>query len=460
MSHANPPRVLFVSYLFPPAGGVGTQRVTKFIKYLPGFGWNSSVLTVSNPSVPLLDESLARDIPANTIIRRARTLEPGYAVKQAVSGGKAGASTGNPVARLVKSLARRCANLVLQPDAQILWHPHALREGRKLLAEIPHQAIIATGPPFSSLLLGAKLARESGLPLILDYRDEWDISNAYWENKGQGRLSNAIQHWQQSRAVRSAEVLLATTPSSADSVEAFARRAGSSARSTFIYNGFDPDDYAHSPANFLPKAPDRFRLAFIGTLWNLNSIQPVVEALRMLQVRSPELCSRLELLVAGRRMPDQEAQLDRLMETSVRVTRLPFVSHAEAIQLMRSADSLLMLNSDLPQAQRIINAKTFEYMAARRPMFVVAPQGDVWNVVRALPGTVLCPPGDVSSIAESLASVLEQHRCGVTFDQAQWNISQFERRHLTSQLAELLNEVSTSGAVTPQAPAIRQSISE
>ena len=27
-------RVLFVSYLFPPTGGVGVQRVTKFVKYL------------------------------------------------------------------------------------------------------------------------------------------------------------------------------------------------------------------------------------------------------------------------------------------------------------------------------------------------------------------------------------------------------------------------------------------
>ena len=45
---ANGKRVLFISYPFPPVGGAGVQRVVKFLKYLPEFGWDSSVLTVAN----------------------------------------------------------------------------------------------------------------------------------------------------------------------------------------------------------------------------------------------------------------------------------------------------------------------------------------------------------------------------------------------------------------------------
>src|SRR5207253_2780511 len=43
-------RVLFITYQFPPVGGAGVQRATKFVKYLPGHGWLPSVLTVANPS--------------------------------------------------------------------------------------------------------------------------------------------------------------------------------------------------------------------------------------------------------------------------------------------------------------------------------------------------------------------------------------------------------------------------
>jgi len=442
-------RVLFVSYLFPPTGGVGVHRVTKFVKYLPDWGWESSVLTVSNPSVPLQDESLLSDIPAGTIIRRAKTYEPGYAVKQAVSGGQNSNRQGFSLVRNLKHLARKCANTLLQPDSQILWHPHAMKAGLQLLADVRHDAIIATGPPFSSFLLGARLARKSGLPLILDYRDEWDISNAYWENKGHGRFANWIQTRQQARVVKAAQVLLATTPSSAAAIGRFAQTHGSSARSTFIYNGFDPDDYTAAPVPVGPSRQHtqrRFRIAFIGTLWNLNSIQPVISALLRINTQNPELADEIELLVAGRRTPDQEEILDQLSTSRVQLTRMPFVSHPEAIELMHSADALLMINSDLPKAQQIINAKTFEYMAARRPMFVVAPRGDVWDLVQDLPGTMLSIPGDISGIASRLELAVERYRCGTSEHDAIWEISQFERKNLAQQLAGQLNAVIQQSA--------------
>ncbi|MCA9079589.1 MAG: hypothetical protein KDA58_03475, partial [Planctomycetaceae bacterium] len=308
-----------------------------------------------------------------------------------------------------------------------------------------HDVIIATGPPFSSLLLGARLARQTGLPLVLDYRDEWSISNAYWENKQQGRFANWMQTRQQNRAVRAADVLLATTPSSAKSVANTAAACGSRARSTYIYNGFDPADFPQSatpPAKQdFGNGTDRFRLAFIGTLWNLNSIEPLVEAIVQLANTQPQLCEQLELLLAGRRTGDQEAILQRLDGTPCAVTQLPFVAHAEAVQMMQSADALLMLNTDLPHTQRIINAKTFEYMAARRPMFVVAPEGDVWDVVRNLPGTMLCPPGNVAQISDNLALMIEQFRCGIDHNDALWDIDAFHRRTLAGQLAKLLNHV-------------------
>src|SRR5438477_7051868 len=85
---SGPKRVLFVSYPFPPVGGAGVQRTTKFVKYLAEFGWLPSVLTVANPSVPAWDQSLVKDVPANVMVRRARTWEPAYAAKIAISPGR------------------------------------------------------------------------------------------------------------------------------------------------------------------------------------------------------------------------------------------------------------------------------------------------------------------------------------------------------------------------------------
>lgn len=438
-------RVLFIAYLFPPCGGVGVQRVTKWVKFLPQYGWNCSVLTVANPSAPHRDNSFAEDIPAETVIRRARTLEPSYAVKNIVSAsGKTGRKRA-ALRRWIKARLRSLANVVLQPDVQVLWHPAARAAGMKLLRATKHDAIVATGPPFSSLLLGAELSRRSGVPLVLDYRDEWEISNAYWENKRPNRFASWVQRHQQQRSLRSATAVIGTTPSTTRNLQELIARAGSSAHAECIYNGFDPDDFPCAIAADrridYGHGVDKFRMACVGTLWNLNPIGPVVDAILRLQSQSPGLLDHLELVFAGRRTAAQEAELDRLDGSTCRVVRLPFVPHDEAIQLMRTSDTNLLLNADLPDTQRIINAKTFEYMAARRPMFVVAPAGDLWEVVRDLPGTVLCPPGEIDGIARSLRHKIEEHLADATLDHEIWNIARFERREQAHQLAQLLDDV-------------------
>ncbi len=53
-------RLLLVAYSFPPVGGAGVQRPVKWVKYLHRQGWDVTVLTPSNPSVPVIDHSLER----------------------------------------------------------------------------------------------------------------------------------------------------------------------------------------------------------------------------------------------------------------------------------------------------------------------------------------------------------------------------------------------------------------
>ncbi|MBL8848857.1 MAG: glycosyltransferase [Planctomycetaceae bacterium] len=440
-------RVLFVSYLFPPTGGVGVQRVTKFVKHLAEFGWTPSVLTAANPSVPLKDDSLCRDVPAGTIVRTARTREPGYRWKQSVGGG--GASSPGPVGTLrdgLRNAARSVANTLLQPDPQILWRSAAIRTGLELLRETPHQAIIATGPPFSTFLVGAALSRQTRLPLVLDYRDEWSISNRYWENKRQGWLSNQVQSRMQRSVLRAADVVMATTPSSATALAELAADSGSFARTTWIYNGFDPDDFRAGtlPPELTTDPVERsrcFRLTCVGTLWNLNPIGPVVRAVRRLIQTAPQLAPLLQLVFVGRRTPEQEAELDLLNGTPVTIRRLPFVAHDQAVAAMLDADALLLLNADVPHAERIINAKAFEYVAARRPVLVVAPRGDLWNLLEDVPESVLRRPADTAGIADALTRMLQQFSTSGRTPSLTGDISMYERREQAGELAVLLDDL-------------------
>jgi len=439
-------RVLVIAYQFPPVGGAGVQRVTKFVKYLPECGWQPSVLTVSNPSVPVVDQSLVAEIPQGTIIRRARTWEPGYQAKQAVSAAaKTGRGRLHVLRRLASACVRTAANVVLQPDPQVLWRPAARRAALKLLTETPHQAILATGPPFSSFLLGADLSRRSGLPLVLDYRDEWDISNAAWENKRHGPLSLAWQSAMQRRAARQASALIATTQASAEALDRIRARAGGDARVSAIYNGFDPAEFRDGQS-LTVENDGRFRLAYIGTLWNLTDVAPLVRAVKQLDQQQPELTEQLELVFAGRRTPAQQELVDQLKTTRCHLVCQPYLDHDQAIALMRSSQQLCLLLSGCTDAGRVVPAKVFEYMACRKRILAIAPRGEVWNILTEYPAVDLHQPDDVSGIATSIQQALELKQIGTVMDAAAANLTAFDRRSQTGQLADVLDQL----AGTPQ----------
>ena len=424
-------RALFIAYTFPPVGGAGVQRTTKFVKYLPHWGWDASVLTVGNPSVPLRDESLLGDVPPSTNVVRARTFEPSYTRK--ITFARTGGRPGSRAA--VKRALASVAIGLLQPDPQVLWNAPAFIAGIGALRRAHHDVIVASAPPFSSLLLGAALSAATGTPLVLDYRDEWDVSNRYWEHRRVRAVSLTIQRVMERYALRRASAVVATSVRSAATLNVLCRRAGSSATVTHIFNGFDPEDFSSGAATVPLPARETWRLVYTGTLYHLMSPEPLVRAIERLAAQRPDLARRIELVFAGRHTPEQRQRLMRLAHIC-RLQVQEYVSHPEAIALMRSADALCLLLSDLPGAERVIPAKLFEYIASGRPIVAIAPEGDVSEMLRDHPGAVAFAPGDVPAIGEWLARAIQG---GVRMPEpGMAQTGPYNRRRQAQQLASLL----------------------
>jgi glycosyltransferase involved in cell wall biosynthesis len=431
------PRALFVSYTFPPVGGAGVQRLTKWLKYLPASGWGASVLTTLNASVPLTDSSLGRDVPRGTRVARARTLEPSYKAKAAVIDTGGGARRA-PMA-VLRGAARSAVNLVLQPDPQVLWAPTALSAGRRLLAEVRHDVLVATAPPFSALLIGARLARAANLPLVLDYRDEWDISSTYWENRPRDPLSRWVQARMQAGVLRRAQLVVATTRRSTARLAEKCRAVGSGARATCIYNGYDAEDFAGTATEGVQR--EGYRLVYLGTLWALTDAAPLVAGVSRLAAESPALAKGLEVVVAGRRTPEQTAVLRGLDALPCRVRLVDYVEHGEAVRMMREASGLLLLLSGVPSAERIVPAKLFEYMAARRPIVAVVPEGECRELLRAHPVASIADPADPAAVAAALARELERPRESGEVGWGGFDPSPWSRASLAADLAQALDGV-------------------
>jgi len=424
--------LLLISYAFPPTGGAGVQRATKFVKFLPRYGWQPTVLTVSNPSVPVQDENLASDVHPHTTIVRAPTWEPNYQWKSKVAGGSKRGSRG-------RWLFRTAAMGLLQPDPQILWNSSAFQAASRALRETPVAAIFVTGPPFSSFLLGCKLKKKFDLPLVLDFRDEWGLVNRHLENHLTGRWSG----WRQSRmrrhALRWADAVIATTARSAQQLQQECLQLGARAHVECIYNGFDSDDLPVKTQDVQRgEGAAKLRIVYTGTLWNLTDIGPLLGALRRMDAEAP-----IELHVAGRRTDVQQALLSELDVEGVTVRTYDYLPHQAALRLASTADVLLLTLSDAPGAERVVPAKLFEYMALQKEILAIVPNGEAREILAKYPNVGIFHPRSTFEIAGWLSNALQRQRTAQSSVLVPLEtLRDYSRSAQAEQLSEILQGIS------------------
>jgi len=229
-------KVLIISHPFPPTGGGGVQRISKFVKYLPRFGWLPVVLSTRPEYYPVKDESLLRDVPTDTRIVRTFSLEPGRSAL-AVSSRARGPGR-KPRALLSRWLIDRSIDWLFIPDKSIGWVPFAVRAGRRILAAEKPDLIFATGNPFSSFMVPYILGRSRNLPYVLDFRDAWTLEPyrkryATWRESIERRLERRLLE-------RAAFAVMATEPMR----EAYAEEYPDLAQKLrTVTNGYDEDDF-------------------------------------------------------------------------------------------------------------------------------------------------------------------------------------------------------------------------
>lgn len=131
-----------------------------------------------------------------------------------------------------------------------------------------------------------------------------------------------------------------------------------------------------------------------------------------------------------------------------------YVPHAKAIALMRSADLLFLPMQELRSGGRIgiIPGKTFEYLAARRPILAAIPDGDARDLLTAAGNASFCRPSDVSCMEFTIAEAIRSKQRGEPPPEPDEEIvraCEWPRR--TEALAELFDAILVQQ--TPRPPA-------
>jgi glycosyltransferase involved in cell wall biosynthesis len=443
-------RALIVAYAFPPTGGAGVGRPLKLVKYLGHHSVTPAVLTAANPSVPVIDHSLERDIPPGTEIQRVRTFEPSYKVKQATwtaaaknadgnGGGETASSSWNlsGIKTKLRAAGMSLARQALIPDPQVLWQPAAQAALAGRLLRGLDDVVCISAPPFSQFMLAPLARLRPGVAVVLDYRDEWSTvrevfeMNATVPARAGAALEQAVLH--------SAHAVITAT-------EAF--RANLLSRFSFlkadrvfaIPNGYDPDDFPETLAGPPPRfSPGRkFVITYAGTIFRLTSARGFLGAVRRLHAADPTLAKLLEVRFLGR-IVDTEADAFEGME-ALGVRREGYVPHEQVITELGATDLALCILDECPFIERVYPAKIFElmYLAQQfgRPCLTLAPPGVLSDLVTRHKVGALIGPRDEAGIAAYLARLLTAFQAGeLPARPAPVGIERYHRRHLAGEFA-------------------------
>jgi glycosyltransferase involved in cell wall biosynthesis len=100
---------------------------------------------------------------------------------------------------------------------------------------------------------------------------------------------------------------------------------------------------------------------------------------------------------------------------------------------------------------RIVPGKTYEYLAAQRPILAAVPDGDARDLLER-GGALLCRPADVDALTEALSRQLDRadSREGSPGGPRDF-LERFERRNLTRELAAVFDEAVSRGEPTQAA---------
>jgi glycosyltransferase involved in cell wall biosynthesis len=360
-----------------------------------------------------------------------------------------------PRGRPVPLWRRAAREVAFVPDPQVYWIPAALRATLAALGGRRPAAVFASAPPFSIFLLGRRLARRTGAPLVLDYRDVW-TTHPWWPIPAWRRpIERALER----RAQRSAGLVIANHDRMRDLLAS--GRPGLADRILVLPNGYDPADWG-PPVRPAWTPGVRFEIAYAGTFYSatrhdagdrepLSVRRPagLFRAVRRLLDEHRFDAGGVRLRFVGARPGTPDAAMVRACAeecgVAAHVEVLPRQPIARLAPLLR--ESHLLVNV-VYYTEAQVTQKLYEYMHLEIPVLSLVRESapNAALAERAGVGPVV-DPADPDAIAAAIAALLDAYRAGrspIRPDRA--FIDQFDVRRQTALLGARLRALAAAQA--------------
>jgi hypothetical protein len=428
-------RVLFVSPHFPPDTSAATHRARLLAPHLEAAGWSPTILTCTPASYATrLDPDLLALVPASLRVER--------------------------VDAWPERVTRRFGVGDLGFRARIPLR----RRARALLAAERYDALVITTYPTYPATFGPALAREAGIPFVLDLQDPW--VGAWGLTTGphgvadlRSRLSRAIAVHIERRTARGAAALTAVSARTYQDVQQRVPEARALPCAEIPLGG-DERDFAHvrtAPwSNPWWTAGDgRRHLAWVGTLLptGIPVIRALLAAVRDAVERDASLASRLVLHFIGTSnetrsdAPQRALPIARELGVERFVTEhAPRVDYLDALRVLVHADAIVLAGSI---ERHYTASRLYPALLAARPL--IACYHEASSVVTALRAAVRFPTarlvtfGDAGPDAATVAALTDAFTAAPEWRAADVDrtaIDAWSARAMAGRLGALLDRVA------------------
>lgn len=416
-------RVLVIAYYFPPMGLSGVQRVAKFVKYLSRYGWRPTVLSVKPAGYFAYDSSLADEVVS----------EPGVSIHRTSSVDPTRLFGRRRVVALPRESHRRffseLSQWVFLPDNKIGWLPHAVREGARILKDEEYGAIVSSAPPYTGHLIGSALARRFGIPLLLDYRDDWlDNPRHVYPTRIHRRVHELMERW----CASAASDIITINPVIAQALQ---DRLGRPV--AVLEQGFDPADFAPG----VGPDPSTFTLTYTGIFYDAQKPDVFLKACRRFLELRPEARAHLRIAFAGT-LPYTAVQLATDLGLAEALQLHGYLPHAEAVRVQQRSDVLWLTIGRREGAESISTGKLFEYIGARRPILALVPHGAAADLLKEYNLATICDPERPDQVAAALVQLYENWASKREIAADEHFVRRFDRTNLTFRLANRLTNIA------------------
>jgi hypothetical protein len=353
--------VLIITYFYHKKEEIGSIRIRGLAKFLPSFGWNPIILTLSsNQSNEHLDSILeTKDIDSR---ERARN-RLAKRIKEIIND-RFDFIQLNEKRKFKDFLFFFIDEIITFPDEKISWRENALKSAIDYLEKENVDAMISSSYPPTTHFVAYDLKKKYGIPWVADLRDPWALNYYARHTFPRRLLDKRIQR----KVLSKANVITAVSESLAEML----KRLNPKNKVAVIRNGFDPD-----MVNPETLDGDKFSISYTGFLYD-GKRDPTMLFSAIKEIISEKKINPDDIIV-NFYGPKAEWLRKRIESFDLQgiVKVYGQISREYAINIQRNSQLLLSLTTSDPKDSGGYTGKLFDYLAARRPIISIGVQGSV-----------------------------------------------------------------------------------